>query len=357
MSFGRSKFTSPKSIARTGGNQQQTPNNEPQSSLLYDRYGRRLAGIEQNLNAICSQHDALMPLLTLLDTMPQLSKSEQQIRAASKKISEFESRLDRLQEVYLQSRGKEVLDGAEDSFGVVSKALAECKEQVGDMVGAKALQPGPEQLRSSFTEPLVAETESRIEASRREVQTMLAEFRNDIELCYKKTLQQCRTKPFDRGEYIKILNGPPLPTLDEDIRNLYREIAMVKIELPKSNLMEFHNYSFSRINYELYEIEEIVDGLYGRTGKELDEAIQSAGDFAERVEWLGYQIRGLRKKYLLELNASETALSEQEQLAHDLSSLDKRHHGLTKKLAVLVENLQETKRIPILTPQRTDDRR
>ena len=77
---------------------------------------------------------------------------------------------------------------------------------------------------------------------------------------------------------------------------------MVKIELPKSNLMEFHNYNFSRINYELYEIEEIVDGLYdGRiAGKE--ESIKSASEFAERVEWLGYQIKGLRKKYLLELN-------------------------------------------------------
>lgn len=43
---------------------------------------------------------------------------------------------------------------------------------------------------------------------------------------------------------------------------MYREIAMVRVELPPSNLMEFHNYNFSRIGYELYEIEEIIGGIY-----------------------------------------------------------------------------------------------
>jgi hypothetical protein len=36
---------------------------------------------------ICSQHDALMPLLSLLETMPQLSKSDQQLRLAAKRVS------------------------------------------------------------------------------------------------------------------------------------------------------------------------------------------------------------------------------------------------------------------------------
>jgi hypothetical protein len=56
---------------------------------------------------------------------------------------------------------------------------------------------------------------------------------------------------------------PPFVEIQDQIKNLYREIAMIKVELPKSDLMEFHNYNFSRIGYELYEIEEIISGMYG----------------------------------------------------------------------------------------------
>lgn len=212
MSFGKSKYLSPKTPnLKPSPSGQHTP--EP-SSLLYERYGKRLGGIEQNLNAICSQHDALMPLLTLLDTMPQLSKSEQQIRASTKKISEFEAKLEKLREAYQQSKGKEMLDGAEDSFSVLAKSLADCKEQVNQLSGPKFPSlPDPEHFKASFTDPLTNETEQRVEASRREIQIMLAEFRNDIELSYKKTLQMFRNKPIDRSEYTKILGRQPLPSL------------------------------------------------------------------------------------------------------------------------------------------------
>lgn len=56
--------------------------------------------MEHNLNAICSQHDALMPLLTLLDSMPHLSKSDLQIRSYMKKVAETEGKLDRLEHSY-----------------------------------------------------------------------------------------------------------------------------------------------------------------------------------------------------------------------------------------------------------------
>jgi len=72
---------------------------------------------------------------------------------------------------------------------------------------------------------------------------------------------------------------------------------MVRVELPQSDLLEFHNYNFSRIGYELYEVEEIVSGAYSEEHRP-----ESVAEFAERVDWLGYQIRGLRKKYLRELN-------------------------------------------------------
>lgn len=29
---------------------------------------------------------------------------------------------------------------------------------------------------------------------------------------------------------------------------------MIQLELPENKLLEFHNYNFSRINYEFYEI-------------------------------------------------------------------------------------------------------
>lgn len=63
-------------------------------------------------------------------------------------------------------------------------------------------------------------------------------------------------------EQSKLLSDPPFAHLCNELRNLYREIAMVRVELPPSNLMEFHNYNFSRIGYELYEIEEIIGGIY-----------------------------------------------------------------------------------------------
>jgi hypothetical protein len=54
----------------------QTPSQHSEApSAFIERYAKRLVSVEHNLNAICSQHDALMPLLTLLDTMPNLRKS------------------------------------------------------------------------------------------------------------------------------------------------------------------------------------------------------------------------------------------------------------------------------------------
>jgi|JI6StandDraft_1071083.scaffolds.fasta_scaffold18684_7 hypothetical protein len=97
MSFGR-RQPSHKQQPSLKSLQQKSQQLEP--SPLVERYGRRLASVEHNLNAICSQHDALMPLLTLLDSMPHLSKSDLQIRSYMKKVAETEGKLDRLEHSY-----------------------------------------------------------------------------------------------------------------------------------------------------------------------------------------------------------------------------------------------------------------
>lgn len=76
----------------------------------YDRYGKRLIVIEQHLNTICSQHDSLMPLLTLLDIMPQLSKSDSQMRNIQRKINEMEAKLIRMNEIYRDSKQPEIIE-------------------------------------------------------------------------------------------------------------------------------------------------------------------------------------------------------------------------------------------------------
>lgn len=95
----------------------------------------------------------------------------------------------------------------------------------------------------------------------------------------------------------------------------------------------------------------------------MEEAAKSAGDFKERVEWLGWQVRGLRKKYLREVseggNNRGKGQEGEQQLAHDLGSLERRHQGLMKKIMVLVESLKEktiVAKTAMPVPQRTDDR-
>lgn len=85
MSFGRRH---PTHKQQTSLKSLQLKSQQLEPSQLVERYGKRLVAVEHNLNAICSQHDALMPLLTLLDSMPHLSKSDIQIRAYMKKVME-----------------------------------------------------------------------------------------------------------------------------------------------------------------------------------------------------------------------------------------------------------------------------
>lgn len=79
------------------------------------------------------------------------------------------------------------------------------------------------------------------------------------------------------------------------------------------------------------------------------------------MEWLGWQVRGLRKKYLREVSegGNRGKGQEEQQLAHDLGSLERRHQGLMKKIMVLVESLKEktiVAKTAMPVPQRTDDR-
>lgn len=97
MSFGRRQ---PSHKQQPSLKSLQQRSQQLETSQLAEKYGKRLTSVEHNLNAICSQHDALMPLLTLLDSMPHLSKSDQQIRNILKKAGEIDNKLDRLDQSY-----------------------------------------------------------------------------------------------------------------------------------------------------------------------------------------------------------------------------------------------------------------
>lgn len=85
--------------------------------------------------------------------MPQLSKSEQQIRAATKRVAEFEGKLARLEEVHEEYKAKETMGTAEESFAVISRGVLECKEQVNGLLGGARQngQANPEEIKGAFT--------------------------------------------------------------------------------------------------------------------------------------------------------------------------------------------------------------
>lgn len=54
---------------------------------------QRVQMIESNLSRVCLQQDALMPLLQMVELLPQFSKSENTLKQMQKKIEENESKI------------------------------------------------------------------------------------------------------------------------------------------------------------------------------------------------------------------------------------------------------------------------
>ena len=61
-----------------------------QSLVVNSNINSRLDLIESNLNRVCNQHDALMPLLNLLELLPSLQKNENIVKTIQRKQQEFE---------------------------------------------------------------------------------------------------------------------------------------------------------------------------------------------------------------------------------------------------------------------------
>lgn len=166
----------------------------------------RLDYVETNLNKICSQHDALMPLLVLKDQTPAISKNENIIRNLQKKSNENEEKIKSisqkfkefqrsfetdLRKIYAKKQEKSLevpnLDKTLKGFSNhINTLQTNLKEIEGKVLN---LQRNTENKLKEENNNMNKEIDKMLEVNKNEIQNMLAEFKNKIELALKKELE------------------------------------------------------------------------------------------------------------------------------------------------------------------------
>ena len=181
----------------------QSPINPEQVTTSSDPIVHRLDLIETNLNKICSQHDALMPLLIMKEQLPLMNKTETTIKNFQKKIMENEDKLKTVEKNYKniqrnfnndiqlicarkQEKFLEVpnidktLKGLSNHINNLQTNLKDIESKVLN------LQKITENKMNDEEVTLNRDVDKMIDGNKNEIQNMIAEFKNKIELSLKK---------------------------------------------------------------------------------------------------------------------------------------------------------------------------
>ncbi|EAR91016.2 hypothetical protein TTHERM_00146220 (macronuclear) [Tetrahymena thermophila SB210] len=219
----------------------------------------RLEVIESHLNRVCNQHDALMPLLSLLETVPKINNNEQAMKQMQKKISDLETKLEKLEQNCNSKNNPHVFVQIDRNFKNTSQLITQMKSEMKDI--QTQLQNNTKQNSSQLREEsqnLVRSVEVRIDKNKKDIQNLLAEFKNSISLSIKRQEDFQHTfkgsgepnEHFERNLQDKV--DGYIDTIqkqyDRDINNLYREIGMLRSELEQFYDKGRKAYIFNKIN-------------------------------------------------------------------------------------------------------------
>ncbi|KAL4460022.1 hypothetical protein ABPG74_003548 [Tetrahymena malaccensis] len=364
----------------------------------------RLEVIESHLNRVCNQHDALMPLLSLLETVPKINNNEQAMKQMQKKISDLETKLEKLEQNCNSKNNPHVFVQIDRNFKNTSQLITQMKSEMKDI--QTQLQNNTKQNSSQLREEsqnLVRSVEVRIDKNKKDIQNLLAEFKNSISLSIKRQEDFQHTfkgngepaEHFERNLQDKV--DGYIDTIqkqyDRDINNLYREIGMLRSELEQFYDKGRKAYIFNKINefppnldheekkiaianieqsvffedierfdienqerlvYELDCLEDKIAQLSYLTmnGKNQSEIKQEVTFLEDRFFSLKNQIHGTKKKYLVDVRKIEDRL-EKLMIMKD-QQLEKTGYQMNKMDNLVQESIQEIDHYPERIKQLND---
>jgi hypothetical protein len=164
----------------------------------------RLEILESNLNRVCNQHDALMPLLNMNNLMPSLTKTETTLKTLQKKIAENEDKLQKAEsalkdhqnyvETSLARLNNSKTNHGNQEYQQLDKTIKNTNNHLN------ALQSNLKDVESTvlnlqkltdakFKDEFIninKGVEVKLDRNKNDVQSILAEFKNNIQLTLKK---------------------------------------------------------------------------------------------------------------------------------------------------------------------------
>ncbi|KRX07190.1 hypothetical protein PPERSA_00347 [Pseudocohnilembus persalinus] len=249
----------------------QTPNNNQQrQQQQYQNYDQspnlnnsvrndqkhlnyQLELIEGNLSRVCNQHDALMPLLQILEAMPQISKNEQEIKNIKNNQKALEQKLKNLESMVNQNSNQHVFGTIERNFKQQNSTIASIKASIKEieqnqMHNQKVLDAKSKEE----AQHVQRNVDAKIDKNKRDVQNILAEFKNSIQIELKK--QEEYGGQYKNPSVINTNQGGENIGGDDytnDIQNLYREIGMLRSELELLYDKDRRNLIFAQLDQEV----------------------------------------------------------------------------------------------------------
>ena len=187
-----------------------------------------------------------MPLLSLLETMPNISKTASTIKISLRRIQDMQHQLNTHIQLQQQEEALNIEAKTEHTIRTLEESLEECQDSVRQLE-EKIKKPSKTHAEELELPP---DIESSLEGYKREIQHLLSQAKNNVEMKLKEG-------QFDihlNRHYQKLIPSSFLKEYREDIKNIYREVEMTRLNLPKADLLEFHNFTCQRITYELYEM-------------------------------------------------------------------------------------------------------
>ncbi|EGR28822.1 hypothetical protein IMG5_168580 [Ichthyophthirius multifiliis] len=320
----------------------------------------RLDIIEGNLNRVCNQHDALMPLLGLLETVPKINSIEQNIKTVQKKSVEFDSKLEKLEAQINISKNQQTFVQIERNFKSTSQSISQIKTDLKDMQQAlNNNQKIAEVKIKEDAQNIYRNVDVKIAKNRKDIQNLLAEFKNQISLQLKRNedidYAQVQYKTVQNEDVKRCLDGYVdviHKQYEGDMSNLYREIGMLRSELellhdkarraqiyeqishfPKqinesekkiaianleqhvffSEIEKFDKENQERILYEIDCLEDKVQQIIhiiNNNGKQQTDFDSEIAFLEDRLFSMKNQIHGTKKKYLIDVRKIEDRLEK-----------------------------------------------
>jgi len=217
----------------------QSPSNPEQITTSSDPIIHRLDLIETNLNKVCSQHDALMPLLIMKEQLPLINKTENTIKGLQKKINDNEEKLQNIDKNYKAIQKsfnydiQKILTQKQEKFFEVPKIDNALKGLSGHINNLQTnlkdietkvlnLQKITENKMKDEEVNLNRDVDKMLEGNKNDIQNLIAEFKNRIELSLKKQEEVYKELKNRKGgfENDKSLNSLDKDKLIEDIHNI-----------------------------------------------------------------------------------------------------------------------------------------